>query len=411
MLDKVFVCSETGKLRKVLLHRPGRELEHLIPQYMDRLLFDDIPFLQRAAEEHDAFSKALTENGVQVVYLIDLVSEVLDKYNLREQFISEFIRNAGFNDKFVNNALLRYLSAITDSADLVRKTMEGISYNDIELKKKNSLFSMVNGKEWFATDPIPNLYFTRDPMAVLGDGIISLNSMFYATRIRESLYVKYATLMNRDLNLNTKFVYLPSYPYTVEGGDLMVLSDEVLAVGLSQRTEAPAVDLIAESLFEESDDGRSSSFKHIVAIDIPSMRAFMHLDTVLTQADNGVFLVHPQVVSNMKFYVLSKEGGKKIKISQCNRSLEYVLEKYLNLDSVKLIQCGGNSPIASAREQWNDGSNVFCIEPGKVVVYDRNTITNRILEDNGLKTIPIPSSELSRGRGGPRCMAMPLLRD
>lgn len=402
----ICVKSEIGKLKKVLIHRPGGELEHLTPDYLSTLLFDDIPYLKRAQIEHDSFAQTLRDCGVEVVYLCDLVTEALDTdINVKKQFIREFLMNAGTRVLGREKELYKKLLDLPNTKDMVLKTMQGVLDTGFDFKKSNPLLNLTRTKAGFLIDPIPNLYFTRDPMASIGNGA-SLNHMSSVTRNRETIYMKYVFDFHPDFKGKVKKYYNPLCPYSIEGGDIHNLSAETLAIGLSERTCAEAIELLAKNIFTDEE----STIKNILAIDIPNTRAFMHLDTVLTQADKNVFIVHPGILDNVKVYKVFPGSRGTIKAEALKGSLESIFCRFLELDSVKFIKCGGNSAIASEREQWNDGSNALCVEPGKVIVYDRNTITNSILRDNGLQTLEIASSELSRGRGGPRCMSMPLER-
>ncbi len=402
----ICVKSEIGKLKKVLIHRPGGELEHLTPDYLSTLLFDDIPYLKRAQIEHDSFAQTLRDCGVEVVYLCDLVTQALDTdINVKKQFIREFLMNAGNRVLGREKELYKSLIDLPDTKDMVLKTMQGVLDTGFDFKKSNPLLNLTRTKAGFLIDPIPNLYFTRDPMASIGNGA-SLNHMSSVTRNRETIYMKYVFDFHPDFKGMVKKYYNPLCPYSIEGGDIHNLSAETLAIGLSERTSAEAIELLAKNIFSDEE----STIKNILAIDIPNTRAFMHLDTVLTQADKNVFIVHPGILDNVKVYRVFPGARGTIKAEILKGSLESIFCRFLELDNVKFIKCGGNSAIASEREQWNDGSNALCVEPGKVIVYDRNTITNAILRDNGLQTLEIASSELSRGRGGPRCMSMPLER-
>lgn len=403
----ICVKSEIGKLRKVLIHRPGGELEHLTPEYLTTLLFDDIPYLKRAQVEHDSFADTLRGCGVEVVYLCDLVAQALDTDPyVRRQFITEFLSNADTRIVGHEKELFKLLMDEPDTRTMVLRTMEGIMDDGFDFKKTNPLLNLTRTKAGFILDPIPNLYFTRDPMASVGCGA-SLNHMFSVTRNRETIYMKYVFEHHPDFQNKVKKYYDPSIPYSIEGGDIHNLSEDTLAIGLSERTTAQAIEMLAHNIFSDEE----STIRNILAIDIPNMRAFMHLDTVLTQADRGVFIVHPGILHNIKVYRVFPGAKGTIKAESLKGTLESIFCRFLGLDEVRFIKCGGNNMIAAEREQWNDGSNALCVEPGTVIVYDRNTITNDILRDNGLKTLEIASSELSRGRGGPRCMSMPLVRD
>lgn len=403
----ICVKSEIGKLRKVLIHRPGGELEHLTPEYLTTLLFDDIPYLKRAQIEHDSFAETLRSCGVEVVYLCDLVAQALDTDPaVRRQFVKEFLSNADTRIVGHEKELFKLLMDEPDTRTMVLRTMEGIMDDGFDFRKTNPLLNLTRTKAGFILDPIPNLYFTRDPMASVGCGA-SLNHMFSVTRNRETIYMKYVFEHHPDFQDKVKKYYDPSVPYSIEGGDIHNLSADTLAIGLSERTTAQAVEVLARKIFADEE----STIRNILAIDIPNMRAFMHLDTVLTQADRGVFIVHPGILHNIKVYRVFPGAKGTIKAESLKGTLESIFCRFLGLDEVRFIKCGGNNMIAAEREQWNDGSNALCVEPGTVIVYDRNTITNDILRDNGLKTLEIASSELSRGRGGPRCMSMPLVRD
>lgn len=402
----IFVSSEIGPLTKVLLQRPGRELEHLSPETMEQLLFDDIPFLHRAQEEHDRFAEILRENGAQVVYLDDLTAEVLSREpSLREPFIQDVIERAGASARGYREALTEYLGTIADAKKLVRKTMAGVTYGEVFEDHAAGLAGLVQEKTRFLMPPIPNLYFTRDPFACIGRGV-SLNHMYSATRNRETIYGSYILRYHPDFAGKVPLYYTPQEYFSIEGGDILNLSEHVLAVGMSQRTQPEAIERLAQHIFGDEECGITT----ILAFEIPRTRAFMHLDTVFTQVDRGTFTVHPGILGTLSVYELTGKGEKTCKTRKLEAALEDILKHYLHLDRVRLIRCGGGSPIAAEREQWSDGSNTLCIRPGVVLVYDRNYMTNRILNDSGVKTLEMPSSELSRGRGGPRCMSMPLVR-
>ena len=397
------VFSEIGKLKKVLLHRPGKELENLMPEYLDRLLFDDIPYLKIAQEEHDAFAQIFRDKGVEVVYLEDLAAESLINDEVKSKFIDEYIEEAGIKENRETGILKEYFLSFSDNKAMVLKMMEGIRKSEIKDYKGLGLAEFLSDQYPFIIDPMPNLYFTRDPFASIGNGV-SIHKMLTVTRNRETLFGKYIFNYN-PLYKGTKLFYDRTEDYSLEGGDILVLNKETIAVGISLRTHPNAITKFANSILTEE-----NSFKKVIAIDIPKTRAFMHLDTVFTMVDYDKFTMHPNIKSDIVVYVLTKVDGK-LNISEERGSLEEVLQKELNLDKVKLIKCGGDSVIDASREQWNDGSNTLCISPGEVIVYSRNYVTNQILEEEGIKIHIMPSSELSRGRGGPRCMSMPLIRE
>ena len=399
------VKSEIKPLKKVLLHRPGRELLNLTPNTLEELLFDDIPFLKVAQEEHDAFAQILRDNGVEVVYLEKLMAEVLDqKPELREKFLKQWIEEAGIRTDRYQKIIFDYMQEnYPDNLDLVMKTMEGINLTELHTDKSNSLVDLVSESSKMVIAPMPNLYFTRDPFASIGNGV-SINRMYSVTRNRETIYAEYIFGNHPD------FADVPEYysrynTFHIEGGDILNINDKVLAIGISQRTEPDAIDAIAKNIFEDE----TSPVETILAFNIPNNRAMMHLDTVFTQIDMDKFTIHPGIMGPLTVFEITPEGDG-IKVKEMTGKLEDILEKYVGVP-VELIPCGGGDRIAAEREQWNDGSNTLCIAPGTVVVYERNDVTNKVLEEKGIKLVVIPSAELSRGRGGPRCMSMPIWRE
>ncbi|WP_230399425.1 arginine deiminase [Novisyntrophococcus fermenticellae] len=403
----IHVTNEIGSLKKVMLHRPGKELEHLVPGELERLLFDDIPYLKAAQQEHDEFADILKSQGSEVVYLEDLAAEVLrTSPEIRENFIRQIIEEGGSLALKFKSQLSELLNAIEDEKELVLKTMAGISMHELKETGHSPLANLVKHSGRFVMDPIPNLYFTRDPFASIGNGV-SLNHMYSKTRRRETIYGELILRHHPDFSEDMLFYYRRENPFCIEGGDILNLSHKILAVGISQRTTPEAIELLAQNIFED----RDSEIEKILALDIPSIRAYMHLDTVLTQIDYDKFTIHPGILDSLKVYEICR-GIRKDSLSVIERkgTLAEILCSCMGLDKVTLIRCGGKDWMASEREQWNDGSNTLCINPGKVIVYDRNYITNGILRDNGIEVLEMPSSELSRGRGGPRCMSMPLIR-
>lgn len=407
-MNAINVKSEIKPLKKVLLHRPGKELLNLTPDTLERLLFDDIPYLEVAQKEHDEFANILKDNGVEVVYLEDLMTDVLEiNSDIKETFIRQFIYEAGVRTPKYRSLVYEYLLSISNTKELVLKTMEGIKIDDIVKQEAilgTSLVDMIEPDSLFVCDPMPNLYFTRDPFASIGNGV-SLNKMYSVTRNRETIYAEYIFNYHPDFKDKVDKYYDRYNEFHIEGGDILNLNSHVLAIGISQRTNANAIEELSKNLFNDPD----CLIDTVLAFDIPNSRAFMHLDTVFTQIDYDKFTYHPGIMDTLNVYEITKNDNK-IKVVLKEGSLEEILEEYLGID-VTLIPCAGGDPIASEREQWNDGSNTLCIAPGVVVVYDRNNITNQVLRDNGLKVLEMHGAELSRGRGGPRCMSMPLIRE
>ena len=398
--------SEIGRLKKVLLHRPGQELENLMPEYLERLLFDDIPYLKEAQKEHDAFAACLRENGVEVVYLTELLVNSLTGPEVRQELIRQFLEESGVKDARVKDLLADYLGKMPDR-EMVSTMMAGVRKSQLRAAggKLEDFLSAAEDDYPFAVDPMPNLYFTRDPFATIGTGV-SIHRMRTATRNRETLFGKFIFEHNPEYKQAPRW-YDRGETSSLEGGDILILSPEVLAVGISQRTEGDSIDTLAETILTYA----KTSFRKILAFNIPKSRSFMHLDTVFTMVDRDKFTVHPNILSSITVFVMELDENRKMRIEQEDGRLEDILKKHLGLDHVTLIACGQGSEIDAAREQWNDGSNTLAIAPGEVVVYSRNYVTNRSLEEAGIKIHTIPSAELSRGRGGPRCMSMPLWRE
>jgi len=407
-MNRLNVKSEIGKLKTVLLHEPGKELENLTPNYLEELLFDDIPWLPLAIKEHRAFAKILRESGVEVVYLTDLVAESLDvNEDIKNEFIYQFIAEANINSETLTQVLVAYLKSFSNTKTMISKTMAGIKRSEIPHYAKRNLTDFIRDYP-FVTNPMPNLYFTRDPFAIINNSV-SLSKMFSVTRSRETIYGEYIFKYHPKYQLpEYQLLYKRNNNVSIEGGDILVLSDKVIAIGISQRTHPTAIERLAKNIFYNNDN----NFRTILAFDLPKDRSFMHLDTVLTQVDYDKFTIHPQCQKITKIYEITpnRKKSKKLIVKPLEDSLETILSNYLDTP-ITLIPCGGNDVISSDREQWNDGANTLAIAPGEVIVYERNHITNDILKKSGIKIHPIPSSELSRGRGGPRCMAMPLIRE
>lgn len=401
------VTSEIKPLKKVLLHRPGEEIENLTPEYLERLLFDDIPFLEIAQQEHDAFAEILRNNGVEVVYLDKLAAEAIEDEEVKEKFINQFIKEAGVKSEELQKNIYEYLKSFKNNEELIRKTMAGINKKELPELNKKSLSDLVADEYPFVADPMPNLYFTRDPFASIGNGV-SLNKMYSVTRNRETIYADYIFKYHKDFKGQVERFYDRDFEYHIEGGDILNLTEKTLAIGISQRTEPAAIEHIAKQIFFNS---KNSKIETILAVNIPNNRAMMHLDTVFTQIDVDKFTIHPGIQGPLQVFEITKGENQELNIKEVNEDLEVILAKHLGVEKVTLIQCGGGDKVISDREQWNDGSNTLCIRPGEVIVYSRNYITNQLLIDNGIKVHVMPSSELSRGRGGPRCMSMPLVRE
>lgn len=405
-MNPLNVRSEIAPLKKVLLHRVGKEVENLTPDILERLLFDDIPYLEIARQEHDAFAKLLTDKGVEVVYLEDQIAEVVKDRAVRASFINQFLDEAGLFSPGVRAAVKEYFSSLDNHA-LINNMMAGLRKKDLPQIADYSLTDMLSSNYPFILDPMPNLYFTRDPFATIGSGI-TLNHMRTDVRNRETIFAEYIFKYHPDYKNQEIPLWFnkSNTSCSIEGGDELILNKKVIAMGISQRTDAAAIEEVAKKLLFAEEE----TFERILAFKIPAKRAFMHLDTVFTMVDYDKFTIHNQIEGQLKVFSITKGSKNNLKIIEEENTLANILKKYLGLDQISLIKCAGGDQIDAGREQWNDGSNTLAIAPGEVVVYSRNQVTNQLLKENGIKVHVIPSSELSRGRGGPRCMSMPLIR-
>ncbi|MDA1618548.1 arginine deiminase [Bacillus cereus group sp. TH204-1LC] len=407
MKHPIHVTSEIGELQTVLLKRPGKEVENLTPDYLQQLLFDDIPYLPIIQKEHDYFAQTLRNRGVEVLYLEKLATEALVDKKLREEFVDRILKEGQADVNVAHQTLKEYLLSFSNE-ELIQKIMGGVRKNEIETSKKTHLYELMEDHYPFYLDPMPNLYFTRDPAASVGDGL-TINKMREPARRRESLFMEYIIKYHPRFEKHNVPIWLDrDYKFPIEGGDELILNEETIAIGVSARTSAKAIERLAKNLFS-----RQNKIKKVLAIEIPKCRAFMHLDTVFTMVDYDKFTIHPAIQGpkgNMNIYILEKGLDEEtLKITH-RTSLMEALKEVLGLSELVLIPCGGGDVIASAREQWNDGSNTLAIAPGVVVTYDRNYVSNTLLREHGIEVIEVLSSELSRGRGGPRCMSMPIVR-
>ena len=300
-MSGIHVYSEIKPLKKVLLHRPGDEFLNLTPNTLERLLFDDIPYLKKAQEEHDVFAGALRAEGVEVVYLVDLAAEALDTHpKVREKFLKQFIKEGGVTSPIVFDLVFNYLNQFKDNRELIKKCITGIDSEDLEGYRPSSGFFATRDIGKMILDPLPNLYAPRDPFASIGDGV-SVHRMYSVTRQRETIFAEYIFKYHPEYKDTPKY-YDRYNAYHIEGGDIQVLSDEVIAIGISERTEPDAINLLAKNIFSS----KGNKFKYVLAFDIPDERSFMHLDTVMTRLDVDKFAVHSQVMHVTKVFEISK---------------------------------------------------------------------------------------------------------
>lgn len=399
------ITSEIGKLKTVLLHKPGKELERLTPEYLRELLFDDIPWLKRMREEHDEFTSVLKARGTKVCYIEGLLAEVLAEEEIKTDFIKQLLDQCGIENQGLNRTLYEYMAAKSPE-EVVQIAISGLNKKDVpDNNRELGLVDYIYADYPLYINPLPNLYFMRDPAAVMGKGI-SINSMHTNARRREPILIeylyKYHPLFKKE---STPLWYDYNIPYSMEGGDMLVLSKEIVAIGCSERTSAQGIEILARNLFNGSEE-----IKEVVVVRIPALRAFMHLDTVFTMIDYDKFTIYPGIQDKVEVFRLVRGKDNSIVVKH-EEDLVETLRKTLKIPTIRLIESGGGDPVTAAREQWNDSTNTLAIAPGVVVTYSRNEISNEVLRQNGIEVVEIDGSELVRGRGGPRCMSMPLVRE
>ena len=406
------VHSEIGPLKKVVLHRFGKELINFRVEDFETVWSHGAFYLERAKEEHDVFVDLLHNEGVETLFIEDLVVEALDAVpGAREAFMRQAMEESMIASPAWRAVVRNKLDAIEDTREFVTAFINGMHYRDVEPPSREDLTLEDLETGYDPADPLliplPGLQFPRDPVATVGHGVL-LNHMYKPQRNREVILYE------------TVFKYHPDYAGSpiwyehecakhIEGGDVLNIDAHTLAVGISQRTEPGAIDQLAQNMFWGAEE---SEVEQIYAFNIPSAYAFMHLDTVFTQVDIDTFTVYPGIYKTLRVYRLTR-GAKPgtVRIERMDGELKEILAKMTGQSSVKLIECAGGDPIEASREQWNDGSNTLAVAPGVVCVYERNIITNDVLDKAGLRLLVVPSEELSLGRGGPRCMSMPFWRE
>ncbi len=399
------VRSEVGKLRAVLLHRPGRELEQLVPQYLDEMLFEDIPYLEQMQHEHDCFAEVLRARGSEVYYITELLQDILADGEVRAAIVDRLMTELRVNSTELRTGIQELLSSYPN-AELASTLVAGLNKDAVPRKHAEMRLSFyIKDTRPFYIDPLPNMYFSRDTGTVIGERL-SINSMKAMARRRESMILQFIAEYHPAFQgAGRRSWRCYDEPDSIEGGDILVLNNRALAIGCSARTSAEAIEALASRLFREDEHIREG-----IVIQIPFTRAYMHLDTVFTMVDRDAFTIFPGITELLKIFRLTPAESGGINIAP-QSDLRSTLCRALDLPAVRLIASGSSDLLTAQREQWNDSTNTFAIAPGVVVTYRRNIVSNAILRDNGIEVVEIAGSELVRGRGGPRCMSMPLHRD
>jgi len=398
------VASEVGQLRKVLLHRPGLELRRLTPSNVDELLFDEILWVEQAQAEHDRFAATLRANGVEVHLLADLLADVLAEEPVRKEVLDKVVTVDWFGEGLAPEVRAWFESL--PAGELVRYLIGGVIPQDLPFSP-DGLVGATSHPTTFLLPPLPNQMFMRDTSAWLYGGV-SINPMAFPARRRETVHLE-TVYRHHPMFARASFPVWyggdgsDHYPAVVEGGDLLVVGDGILLVGMGERTTHQGVEALARRLFDQR------ALRAVVAVELPKRRAFMHLDTVMTQVDRDAFLVYPGIRQQLRPFVVTPGAGRHLRVD-AQEDLLATLAGLLGLDRVRTFEAGGDE-VQAEREQWDDGNNLLALAPGVVIAYERNVDTNQRLRDQGVEVLTIPGFELGRGRGGPRCMSCPLARD
>lgn len=391
--------SEVGTLRVVILHRPGAELQRLTPRNSDALLFDGLPWVAKAQQEHDTFAALLRSRGVEVLLLADLLSEALAHSGAaRMHGISAAVdaRRLGVPLAQELSAYLRTL----EPAALAHVLVAGMTFNELPLTGAElSLVRLMHHGGDFVIEPLPNLLFTRDSSFWIGPRV-AITSLALPARVRETSLTD-LVYAHHPRFLGVRRAY-ESRSAPVEGGDVLLLAPGVVAVGVGERTTPAGAEALARSLF---DDDLAHT---VLAVPIAQERAQMHLDTVCTMVDIDAVVMYPNVVDSLSAFTIHRDGDA-VRIDAGQPFVRAAAEA-MGIDRLRVIDTGLD-PVTAEREQWDDGNNTLAVAPGVVVAYERNTETNARLADSGIEVLPIAASELGTGRGGPRCMSCPAARD
>jgi arginine deiminase len=388
--------SEVGRLRTVMLHRPGPELKRLTPRNNDKLLFDGIPWVSRAQDEHDAFAQALRDRDVEVLYLVDLLVEALATEETRARAVDDVLDSLHLGD-----TLREYLrSALADHSPEALALVLTAGVRNDEVRGGFGLVTSLLAPDDFLIDPLPNLLFTRDSSVWIRDRV-AITSLAMPARVRETQLTELIYTAHPRF-AGTRTIHGAHHEH-VEGGDVLLLSPGVVAVGVGERTTPAGVERLARHLF--ADDLAHT----VLAVPIAQERATMHLDTVCTMVDVDKIVMYPNVADRLQAWTVTQPEPGVLHVARAEPFL-VAAAKAMEIDTLHQIDTGLD-PVTAEREQWDDGNNTLALAPRLAVAYERNVETNARLAEAGIDVVAIAGSELGSGRGGPRCMSCPISRD